>query len=78
MKDLKIRYKKNSRQIIITYSIINRKEDKRICMHIFGIALDDKLSITTYVDNFETRCFILKGKNTEQLEKTYKHIEKLK
>lgn len=78
MDNLKILLQKNSRKIIVTYSIDDREADKSNSIYILNIALSNKLVYTTYKDDFCNRCFILEGIHIKQLEEAYKQIEKLK
>lgn len=78
MDNLKILLQKNSRKIIVTYSIDDREADKNNSIYILNIALSNKLVYTTYEDDFCNRCFILEGIHIKQLEEAYEQIEKLK
>lgn len=77
MSKPKIIFEEKSRSITLTYHIDNKKEDMLISRKVLSIAQKMKVHFSTYEDDYNTRCFILKGINIEQLKKISQQLEKL-
>lgn len=77
MNKPKIIFEEKSRQITLTYHIDDREEDMLIGMNLLSIAQEKKLHFTVYEDDYNTRCFILKGTNIKQLKQISQQLEKL-
>lgn len=77
MNKPKIIFEEKSRSITLTYHINDREEDMLISKKILSIAQKKKIHFSTYEDDYDTRCFILKGTNIEQLKTISQQLEKL-
>lgn len=76
MNKPKVTFEEKSRQITVTYHIDDREEDMLMGINLISIAQEKKIYFTTYEDNYNTRCFILKGTNIKQLKQISQQLEK--